>query len=366
MLAPSTSAFSFIFATMRASGFMPQSLLNVTLSAGMCLIEPPDPIGDLRRRLDRVGPDVEHAELDALVGRQTLEEVHAVHVAVGVIQHELVDARRAEEVRQHGLVALRIVGAEDVVAPGVPEAEVPADLRVHAVAAHLDALADPLVVVLVVGEERQPRAEVLELQVGRASGHERLHLRVEDRAERHGQVLGVLVVLEVDVPRQVGRAGAHRHLHRHLRVLCRDLVEVRKPDWAVGDGAAVDDAAPVVHDGLALGHGTTRIGRVLLARLFEAADAFVHVPAERADDADVVVVPHVAVGDDVEAHVLLFTDHGGHGVVVRLFVLHFLERDPDVPTEQLVLEPVRPRVRPDHGRREELVYDFLCHVILYK
>ena len=33
-MAPSTSAFSFIFATMRASGFMPQSELSVTFSGG--------------------------------------------------------------------------------------------------------------------------------------------------------------------------------------------------------------------------------------------------------------------------------------------------------------------------------------------
>ena len=106
MLAPSTRALSFIFATMRASGFMPQSLLSVTLSAGTCLSGSPDAVGNLGRGLDGVGADVEHAELDALVGRQVLQEVHAVHVAVGVVEHELVDAGGAEEVRQHRLIAL--------------------------------------------------------------------------------------------------------------------------------------------------------------------------------------------------------------------------------------------------------------------
>ena len=52
------------------------------------------------------------------------------------------------------------------------------------------------------------------------------------------------------------------------------------------------------------------------------------------------------------------------GVVVRLFVLDFLERDADVPAEQLVLEPVRPRIRPDHGGREEGVDDLRCHWFL--
>ena len=66
---------------------------------------------------------------------QVLQELDAGHVAVGVVEHELVDARRVQEVRQHRLIALGEVGAEDVVAPGVAEAEVPADLRVDAVAA---------------------------------------------------------------------------------------------------------------------------------------------------------------------------------------------------------------------------------------
>ena len=62
--------------------------------------------------------------------------------------------------------------------------------------------------------------------------------------------------------------------------------------------------------------------------MLEAADALVQIPAERADHADVVVVPHVAVGHDVEARFFLVADHRGDGVVVRLFVLDFLECDP--------------------------------------
>ncbi len=84
----------------------------------------------------------------------------------------------------------------------------PADLRVDAVAAHLDRLANPLVVVFVVGEERQPRAEILELEILGAGGDEILHFLVEDRGEREAQVFRVLVVLEVDVPREVCGAGA--------------------------------------------------------------------------------------------------------------------------------------------------------------
>ena len=92
-------------------------------------------LGHLLGRLDHHRADVEHADLDFLVGRQVLEELDAGHAAVGVVEHELVDARRVEEVRQRRLVALGEVAAEDVVAPRVAEAEVPADLRVDAVAA---------------------------------------------------------------------------------------------------------------------------------------------------------------------------------------------------------------------------------------
>jgi hypothetical protein len=78
----------------------------------------------------------------------------------------------------------------------------------------------------------------------------------------------------------------------------------------------------------------------------------------------VVVVPHVAVGHDVEARFFLVADHRGHGVGVCLFVLDFLECDPNVAAQELVLEPVRPRVRPDHRGRKNFVDDLRCHVPL--
>src|SRR4029079_17116938 len=97
-------------------------------------------------------------------------------------------------------------------------------------------------------------------------------------------------------------------------------------DGTTAHRSAVDDAAPVVQNlaTLRLLGRADRAG-VLLAGVLEAVDPLVHVPAETADDADVVVVPHVAVGDDVEARFLLIADDRGHGVVVRLFVLHFLD-----------------------------------------
>ena len=97
-----------------------------------------------------------------------------------------------------------------------------------------------------------------------------------------------------------------------------------------------------------------------LAGRLEPWDALVHVPAERADRADVVVVPHVAVGHDVEAGFFLIANHGRDGVVVRLLVLDFLERHAHVAPEQLLREPVRPRIRPDHRGGQKRVNNLLA------
>ena len=105
--APSTSERSFIFETMRASGFMPQSVLSVTFSAGTCLI--------VRRMRSAIVSGFSMAAVrmsstpicTPWFAGQLLQELHAGHVAVRVVEHELVDARGAEEVRQHRLVALR-------------------------------------------------------------------------------------------------------------------------------------------------------------------------------------------------------------------------------------------------------------------
>ncbi len=264
--------------------------------------------------------------------------------------------------RQNRLVALREAMAEDVVAPRVAEAEMPADLRVDALAALSDDVADPLVVGVVAREQRQPRAEILELEIRRAGLDERFHLGVENRRERVAQLLRVLVVLEVDVPGEVDRAGADRDLDRPVGVLRGDLVEIGEADRAALDLAAVDHAAPVGEqlDDLVARLGS-RLERMRLARGVEARDAFVHVPAERADHADVVVVRHLPVGHDVEPGLLLIVDHREGRVVVGLLVPDLLERDPDIAAEQLLVVPVRPRVRPDHRGRENRVDDLPGH-----
>jgi hypothetical protein len=96
----------------------------------------------------------------------------------------------------------------------------------------------------------------------------------------------------------------------------------------------------------------------LLGRL-EAADALVHVPAERPDHADVIVVGHLTVGDDVEAGFLLVADRDMRRILVGLGVVDGLERDADVPAVELVVKPMRPRVGADHGGRQDGVDDLL-------
>ena len=81
--------------------------------------------------------------------------------------------------------------------------------------------------------------------------------------------------------------------------------------------------------------------RVLLLGRLEAADSLVHVPAEGADPAHVVVEAHLAVGHDVQPGVLLVPDHRRRGVGVGLGVRRVLEGDPRVAAEQLVRVPVR-------------------------
>ena len=331
-----------------------------------------DAVGDLVRRLDHARANVEHADLHALVLRAVLQELDAIHVAVRVVEHELIDTLGVPEVRQHGLVTLREVRGQDVVTPRVAEAEVPADLRVDAVAHHLDAFANPLVVVLVVREQRQPRAQILDLQVLRAVLHELFHLLVEDGAERERELLGALVVrvlVEVDVPGEVRRAGADRDFDGHRSGgFLRDVVEIG-PAQGVRSfvhGAVVDDAAPVVDERLEGARARADHGRVRVARRLEARDALVEIPAERPNDSDVIVVPHVAVGHDVESRVFLVADHRRDGVIVCLFVLNLLECDAYVAPAQLVLEPVGPGIRADHGRREDGVDDLLRHCSLLK
>ena len=147
--------------------------------------------------------------------------------------------------------------------------------------------------------------------------------------------------------------------------LGRDPVQVREAESAVAHRAVVHDAAPVVEHLLrhvALDHADG--GGVLFLRSLEAVDPLVEIPTERPDHADVVVVPHVAVGDDIQSRLFLVADDRRHGVGVHLFVLHFLECHANVAAEQLLLEPLRPWIRADHRGREKLVNNLRCHVVL--
>ena len=86
-----------------------------------------------------------------------------------------------------------------------------------------------------------------------------------------------------------------------------------------------------------------------LLRRLEAADALVHVPAKRADDAHVVIERHLAVCNDIETCFFLIVDDRLSRVMVGLFMLDFLECDANVTSKQLMFVPVWSGIRPDHS-----------------
>ena len=165
-------------------------------------------------------------------------------------------------------------------------------------------------------------------------------------------------MLEVDVPGEVDGTCPDGDLDRPGRELAGDLVQVDQPDRPVCDRPAVDHAAPVVEvlGGLPTSRFCASYLGMRLPGGVEAADALVHVPAERADRADVVVIGHLAVGDDVEPGFYSWSRMtAAVGVAVGLLVRDVLERNPHVATEQLVVEPVRTGIGADHRRRQDLV-----------
>ena len=110
----------------------------------------------------------------SLSAGRSSQRVDVHHVPVGEVEHELVD-RQIVEVRQDRLVAGREQPRQPV-APGVAVAEVPGDLGIDALHALAHDVADPLEILVVLGEQRQPGAEILVLEKIGAGGGERLHL----------------------------------------------------------------------------------------------------------------------------------------------------------------------------------------------
>ena len=330
ILAPAASACSFILAMVRASGFIPQSVLSVTRSAGTAAMTFRIRAATRLRRLDRIRPHVKNTDLDALVLGQVFQKLDSRHVAVRKIQNELVDALRFEVVRQNSLVSVRITAAQQIIAPRIAEAKMPADLRVHPVTTLFDHLAYPLIVVVIVREKRHPCAEVFKLEVLGACGNQFLHFRIEDWREREAEITRVLVVLEVGMPGKIGGACSDRYFHRPLGVLGCNPVKVGEPYGTARYRAAVNNTTPIVEDFLHLAGRGIHYGRVRFASRFKSSDALIHVPAERTDHADVIVVPHVSVGHDVQPGLFLIADRGADRIVVRLFVLHFFEGDLNV------------------------------------
>ena len=246
----------------------------------------------------------------------------------------------------------------------------PGDLRVDAVDPRVEDVDDPLRV----GIPRElPAAQVLDLDELRAARHEVLQVLVEDRHEVLGELalLGVVRarVLEVDVEREVGRAGADAHLQRLVGQPAGDLVHLAEPAGdAAADLAGDGRAAPVVHPGGLAEVGVFAAGldpardRVRQLGLAEAAEPLVPVPDERADGAAVLVEVHLPVGHDVEPRELLVLDAGRGRVAARLKVLLELPPLQEIRAcDVVLLEPARLGIGPDHGRRQDRVGHFRRH-----
>src|SRR5262249_10030999 len=148
----------------------------------------------------------QYTDLNVLVCWKVLEKLNASHVAVGVIENELVNAFRFEEMRKHLFISIWIIRAQDVVSPGVSVTKMPSDFCVYTVTALFDDFANPLVVVLIVGKKGQPGAKILELKILCTGGNKIFHFGVEDRRKRETQLPSVLVMSEIGMPGEVSRS----------------------------------------------------------------------------------------------------------------------------------------------------------------
>ena len=216
-----------------------------------------------------------------------------------------------------------------------------------------------------------PAAQILDLDELRAARLQVLQVLIEDRHDVLGELalLGVVRarVLEVDVEREVGRAGTDAHLQRLIGQPAGDVVHLAEP---AGDAAAdlggYRRPAPVVHPGglaevFAAGLDPARDWVRQLA-LAEAAEPLVPVPDERPDAAAVLVEVHLPVGHDVESRELLVLNAGRGRVAERLEVLLDLPPLQEIRAcDVVLLEPARLGIGPDHGRREDRVGHFRRH-----
>ena len=119
--APAASASSLPRATLRASGTIPQLVHGCSRSAGTQPERPLERRGDLVRRLDPVGRDVDRADQHVLAVEQP-DQLDR-HVRVGAFQRHLVDARAGEQRKR--LLVLPPLAAQRLL---------PIDVRLDAVA----------------------------------------------------------------------------------------------------------------------------------------------------------------------------------------------------------------------------------------
>src|SRR6266542_4966749 len=248
-------------------------------------------------RLHVEGLHVDHPARHLAVDADLLPHVDLGHLAVGVLEDELV-ARAVEEVGEHPAVRALAARAREEVA----EADVIADLRLHALDAgveHLDVLAD------LAGHDGRRR--LVDLDPVGAGGDERLELGVHGRhevpAERQPVVVVGVARARLHVDGEGHRARARR-LHR-LVGLGLEVLEL------------LDGAEPLGYgdlpDGAVARHAVVGIEAGLPERL-QRLQAL-HLPVEGLDEEE---APHLAVADHVDAGALLVADGELGGVVEGL------------------------------------------------
>src|SRR5207245_11599217 len=103
-------------------------------------------------RVDHRDPNIQNDELDVLVLGERYQRFDVRHFSVRVIEHVLF-YRDVVEARKHSFITFGEDSTQSV-APSIAEAEVQGDLCFHAVNAACDDFGDPLVIVVVGGEQR--------------------------------------------------------------------------------------------------------------------------------------------------------------------------------------------------------------------
>ena len=262
----------------------------------------PRALRHFRGRLDAEGLDVDDPHRHLGVGGELAPQLELAHLAVGVLEHELLHAR-VEEGGEERPVASR--GGEGVVVR-VAEADVERDLGADALQGGIE------------GRDHGARLTLEDAMLARGHdvvglvdldevatrGHQGLDLGVDHRDQVRDQAVLGSVGTAPSQGDEEGHGARHGHAHGPVGVgageaeLLHDAETLRRAD-------AIDDLVGAVR---------VVVGRAEAARHRERPDALQAV-VEAADEGD---PSHLAVGDHVDPGLHLIADGQAHGVLVRL------------------------------------------------